>query len=121
MSAVRMRRTLDVKGADAVMAAAENEAVRNGYRVVIAVVDAWGHLLHLRRTEDAQAASGQVAIDKARTAAIFVRPSREIEQPCTAARARTSKTRPPTGAPRPCTWPRRYRCRAESRSSTGVT
>ena len=80
MSAVRMRRTLDVKGADAVMAAAEDEAVRNGHRVVIAIVDAWGHLLQLRRTEGAQAASGQVAIDKARTAAIFVRPSREIEE-----------------------------------------
>ncbi len=80
MSAVRMRRTLDTKGADAVMAAAEDEAVRNSYRVVIAIVDAWGHLLQLRRTEGAQAASGQVAIDKARTAAIFVRPSREIEE-----------------------------------------
>jgi glc operon protein GlcG len=79
MSAVRMRRTLDTKGADAVMADAENEAMHNGYRVVIAIVDAWGHLLQLRRTEGAQAASGQVAIDKARTAAIFVRPSREIE------------------------------------------
>jgi glc operon protein GlcG len=95
MSAVRMRRTLDVKGADAVMAAAEDEAVRNGYRVVIAVVDAWGHLLQLRRTDGAQAASGQVAIDKARTAAR-------------------------TGAPPPCTWPRRCRCKAASRSSTAV-
>src|SRR5436305_1218789 len=80
MSAVRIRKELDIKGADAVMATAENEAVRNGYRVVIAIVDAWGHLLQLRRTEGAQAASDQVAIDKARTAAIFVRPSREIEE-----------------------------------------
>jgi len=80
MSAVRMRRTLDIKGADAVMAAAENEAMRSGYRVVIAIVDAWGNLLQLRRTENAQAASVQVAVDKARTAAIFVRPSRVIEQ-----------------------------------------
>src|SRR5436305_15089702 len=80
MSAVRIRKELDIKGADAVMATAENEAVRNGYRVVIVIVDAWGHLLQLRRTEGAQAASGQVAIDKARTAAIFVRPSREIEE-----------------------------------------
>ncbi len=47
---------------------------------MIAVVDASGRLLGLRRTEDAQAASDQVAIDKARTAAIFVRPSREIEE-----------------------------------------
>src|SRR3974390_421373 len=80
MSAVRMRRTLDIKDADAVMAAAENEAMRHGYRVVMAVVDAWGHLLQLRRTENAQGASGQGAIDKARTAAIFVRPSRVIEE-----------------------------------------
>src|SRR5215469_4519206 len=75
-----MRRTLAAEGVGAVMAAAEKEATHNGFRVVIAVVDAWGHLLQLHRTEGAQAASGQVAIDKARTAAIFVRPSREIEE-----------------------------------------
>jgi len=80
MIAVGTRRALDAKGIDAVMAVAEEEATRNGYRVVIAIVDAGGHLLQLRRTEGAQPASGQVAIDKARTAAIFVRPSREIEQ-----------------------------------------
>jgi uncharacterized protein GlcG (DUF336 family) len=80
MSAVGTRRALDAKGADVVAAAAETEATRNGYRVVIAVVDAWGHMLQLRRTEGAQLASGQVALDKARTAAIFVRPSREIEE-----------------------------------------
>ena len=40
-------------------------------------------MLALRRTEDTQVASDQVAIDKARTAAIFVRPSREIEQQVT--------------------------------------
>jgi len=80
MIAVRTRRALDAKGADAIAAAAETEAMRNGYRVVIAVVDAWGNVLHLRRTEGAQPGSGQVAIDKARTAAIFVRPSREIEE-----------------------------------------
>jgi glc operon protein GlcG len=86
MIAVRMRKTMDTKAADAVMAAAEKQAIQNGYRVVIAVVDAWGHVLQLRRTEGAQAASGQVAIDKARTAAIFVRPSREIEEQVSAGR-----------------------------------
>jgi glc operon protein GlcG len=84
--AVRMRRALDTKGADAVMAAAENQALQNGFRVVMAIVDAWGHVLQLRRTEGAQAASNQVAIDKARTAAIFVRPSREIEEQVSAGR-----------------------------------
>jgi glc operon protein GlcG len=86
MTAVRMRSTLTANGAAAVMAAAEQEAVHNGFRVVIAVVDAWGHLLRLHRTEGAQAASDQVAIDKARTAAIFVRPSREIEEQVSAGR-----------------------------------
>ena len=74
-SAVRMRRTLDVKGADAVMAAGEEEAVRNGYRVVIALVDAWGHLLQLRRTEGAQAASSQEARGNTATAASAPRQS----------------------------------------------
>jgi glc operon protein GlcG len=86
MIAVGTRRALDAKGTDAVMTAAETEAIRNGYRVVIAVVDAWGHVLQLRRTEGAQAASGQVAIDKARTAAVFIRPSREIEEQVSAGR-----------------------------------
>jgi glc operon protein GlcG len=80
MAVVSIRKTLDGKGVDTVMAAAEETANQHGYRVVMAVVDAAGNLLQLRRTEGAQAASSQVAIDKARTAAIFVRPSREIEE-----------------------------------------
>jgi glc operon protein GlcG len=48
--------------------------------VVIAVVERSGELVGLRRTPGAQVASSRVAVDKARTAAIFVRPSRELEQ-----------------------------------------
>jgi glc operon protein GlcG len=61
------------------MTAAEKSAVSGGYRVVIAIVDPSGRVLALRRTEGSQLPSDQVAIDKARTAAIFVRPSRDIE------------------------------------------
>src|SRR5215471_17176728 len=86
MTAVGMKRTLDARGTDAVMTAAVKAATRSGYRVVIAVVDGWGHVLQLRQTEGAQRASDQVAIDKARTAAIFVRPSREIEEQVSAGR-----------------------------------
>jgi glc operon protein GlcG len=75
----RTRRRLDTAGAASIAAAAEKFADLNGYRVVIAVVDAWGNPLLLTRTEGAQAASSQVAVDKARTAATFVRPSRDIE------------------------------------------
>jgi uncharacterized protein GlcG (DUF336 family) len=77
---VRHKRILDTHGVDIVVTAAEKAALEGGYRVVIVVVDASGRMLALRRTEGAQPASDQVAIDKARTAAIFVRPSREIEK-----------------------------------------
>src|SRR3954453_24124344 len=77
---MRTKRIIDTAGADAIVRAAEEFAQTKGYRVVIAVVDASGELLQLGRTEDAQVASSRVAVDKARTAAIFVRPSREIGQ-----------------------------------------
>jgi uncharacterized protein GlcG (DUF336 family) len=76
MALIRTRRIVDDAGAEAVIASAERLAAQHGHRVVIAVVDPWGELVALRRTEGAQAASSRVAADKARTAAIFVRPSR---------------------------------------------
>jgi glc operon protein GlcG len=80
---VRTRRIVDDACADAVVAAAEAEAKARGARVVIAVVDPSGELIQLRRTHGAQIASSRVAVDKARTAAIFVRPSRELEEQVT--------------------------------------
>ena len=71
---------IDEAGVEAVLDAAERHALDHGHRVVIAVVERSGELVGLRRTPDAQIASSRVAIDKARTAAIFVRPSRELEQ-----------------------------------------
>src|SRR5215216_931575 len=80
VATVRTRRIIDNAGAGAALAAAERAANAHGHRVVIAVVDPWGELIALRRTAGAQAASSRVAVDKARTAAIFVRPSREMEE-----------------------------------------
>jgi glc operon protein GlcG len=73
-------RIIDEAGVDAVLDAAERHALEHGMRVVIAVVERSGELVGLRRTPGAQVASSRVAVDKARTAAIFVRPSRELEQ-----------------------------------------
>jgi glc operon protein GlcG len=81
-----MRRTIDDAGADAVIIAAERFANERGFRVVIAVVDPSGELIQMRRTRGAQIASSRVALDKARTAAIFVRPSREMEEQVTGGR-----------------------------------
>src|SRR5215217_7803283 len=86
MAHVRTRRIVDDAGADAVIAAAEEKAGEQGSRVVIAVVDPHGEIVLLRRTPGAQIASSRVALDKARTAAIFVRPSREMEEQVTGGR-----------------------------------
>src|ERR1041384_1038684 len=69
--------TLDV--AKKIAAAAEAEAKKRGATVVIAVVDDGGYLLVLERLDDAQVASVDVGIAKARTSAIFRRPSRVFE------------------------------------------
>src|SRR5205823_9559915 len=83
MEYTRTRKIVDDAGADAVMAAAEEFAHDQGSRVVIAIVDPSGELIQLRRTAGAQIASSRVAVDKARTAAIFVRPSRVMEEQVT--------------------------------------
>ena len=61
-------------------AAAEEEAVKNKWNVVIAIVDDGGHLLYLQRLDETQIASIEVAIQKAQTAATFKRPSKALEE-----------------------------------------
>src|ERR687888_289760 len=83
---VRTRHVTDTAGADAVIAAAEEAARAAGARVYICVVDPSGEVVAMRRTPGAQVASARGAVDKARTAAIFVRPSREMEEQVTRGR-----------------------------------
>ncbi len=70
---------LNLAAARKIAAAAEADAERRGLGVVVAVVDDAGHLLVLERLDAAQVASVDVAIGKARTAAIFRRPSKVFE------------------------------------------
>jgi glc operon protein GlcG len=74
------KKTLTLTAAKKIAAAAEAEAQAKNARVVIAVVDDGGNLLVLQRFDDTQVASVDVGIGKARTAAIFRRPSREFEE-----------------------------------------
>jgi glc operon protein GlcG len=70
---------LTLEAAKRVGAVAEAEAVKRGATVVIVVVDDGGHVLFLERLNDTQVASVEVGIGKARTAAIFRRPSKVFE------------------------------------------
>ena len=79
MAQIATRKALTLAGADMVVQAAEAEALGRGARVVIAVVDEGGKPIVLRRLDGAQVASVDVAMDKARTAAVFRRPSKELE------------------------------------------
>ncbi len=73
------KQVLTLDAAKKIAAAAEAEAKKRRATVVIAVVDDAGYLLVLERLDDTQVASVDVGIAKARTAAIFRRPSKVFE------------------------------------------
>jgi glc operon protein GlcG len=79
LAQIATRKALALAGADMVAQAAEAQALGRGARVVIAVVDEGGKPIVLRRLDGAQVASVDVAMDKARSAAVFRRPSKELE------------------------------------------
>lgn len=70
---------LTLAAARQVAAAAVAEAQRRQATVVIVVVDDGGYPIVLERLDDTQVASVEVGIGKARTAAIFRRPSGDFE------------------------------------------
>jgi glc operon protein GlcG len=80
------KKVLSFAAAEKVAAAAADAARARGVGVVIAVVDDGGHLILLHRLDDTQVASVNVGIGKARTAAIYRRPSREFEEQIRAGR-----------------------------------
>jgi len=70
---------LTLEDAKRIAAAAQVEAQRNNWRVVIAVVDDGGHLLYLERSHDTQFGSVETAIQKAHAAVAFLRPTKASE------------------------------------------
>jgi uncharacterized protein GlcG (DUF336 family) len=70
---------LSLEDAKRVAAAARAEAEKNGWAIVIAVVDDGGHLMYLERMDGAQKASSRIAEAKGRTAILFKRPTKAIE------------------------------------------
>ncbi len=74
------KKVLSLAAAGKIVAAAEAEARARGLGVVIVVVDDTGNIIQLTRMDSAQVASVNVGIGKARTAAIYRRPSRVFEE-----------------------------------------
>ena len=73
------KRVLTLAGARIVAAAAEAEAKRLNTTGAVAVVDDGGNLLYLLRIDNTFPAGSYVAMDKARTAATFRMPTRNLE------------------------------------------
>lgn len=70
---------LTLEDAKRVASAAEMEASKNGWRVVVAIVDDGGHLLYLQRSHETQFGSVETATMKAHAAVAFQRPTKSSE------------------------------------------
>jgi len=77
---------LTLEAAKKLAAAAEEEAVKNKWNIVIAIVDDGGNLLYLQRLDGTQTGSIEVALQKAKTAVHFKRPSKALEDAVTGGR-----------------------------------
>jgi len=62
-----------------VMAAAESEAEKNKWTVVITIIDSGGNIVMLHRLDNAQLSALSASEGKARTALTFKRPSKDLE------------------------------------------
>src|SRR5882672_3063108 len=70
------RKSLTLEGARRAIGAAVNQAHKNHAGGVIAVVDEGGNLMALERVDGTFAAGANISIGKARTAALFQKPTR---------------------------------------------
>ena len=70
---------IGIENARKIMAGAEAEAAKNSWAVVIAILDSGGNLVMLHRLDDTQLASTELAQGKARTALLFRRPTKVLD------------------------------------------
>jgi glc operon protein GlcG len=81
------KKALTLAEARKAVVAATAEAKANGWNVVIVVADDAGYPLTIDRLDNAQRPSVDIAIGKARTAALFKRPSAALEEAINKGRA----------------------------------
>jgi len=71
--------SIGVEAARKAAAAALAEARKNGWLMVVAVVDPAGTLVYYEKMDNVQLASAKVAVNKARSAALFKRPTKAFQ------------------------------------------
>ncbi len=76
---IASKQTLTLEGAKKAGEAAAAYARQNGASAAVAVVDEGGHLLYFIRLENTFTASPSISIGKAKTAALFKKPTKEFE------------------------------------------
>ncbi len=72
-------KVLGLAEAQRISDAAEKRARQDNWTVVIAIVDAGGHLISLRRIDGTQVGSVEVALKKAQSAVYFKRPTKVFQ------------------------------------------
>jgi len=73
------KKALTIAVAKRLAAAAEQCAKENHWNMFIAIVDDGGNLMYLERMDGAQLGSQQVSVEKARSALLFMRPIKAME------------------------------------------
>jgi uncharacterized protein GlcG (DUF336 family) len=71
---------IGLENARKVMNAAEAEAAKNNWSIVVAIIDSGGNLVMLHRGDDVQLSSIEIAQGKAKTALMFKRPSKVLDE-----------------------------------------
>ncbi|SFK04687.1 GlcG/HbpS family heme-binding protein [Methylocapsa palsarum] len=77
---MHIKKALSLADAKQIAAASEEEARNNQWSVTIAILDDGGNLLYLQRMDDAPVGSIVVAQKKARTAFLFKRSTKSLEE-----------------------------------------
>ena len=72
--------SVNIETAKKIAAGSIAEARKNNWPVAIAIVDNHGFLVYFEKMDDVQTGSNVIAVDKAKTAAMFRRPSRAFEE-----------------------------------------
>lgn len=70
---------ISVEAAKKAAAAALAEAVKNHWTMAVAVVDPSGTLVYYEKMDNTQTGSAQVSINKARSAALYKRPTKALQ------------------------------------------